>query len=280
MAKASLRSTLRAPAGAIDLSGLDPRATPLAPGGKKATREALIGQGAELDELQERLYAEGTGARARRRVVLVLQGMDTSGKDGTIKHVAGQLNPQGVHIASFKQPTEEELEHHFLWRIRRQIPAAGLVGVFNRSHYEDVLVVRVHELVAPAVWGKRYGEINDFEAELAADGVTWIKVFLHISHEEQRERLIARLDDPTKRWKFNPSDVRERRFWADYQRAYADALERCSTDTAPWYVVPADRKWYRDWAVAGLVHETLRDLDPQYPRRRFDADAWKQRLQE
>jgi PPK2 family polyphosphate:nucleotide phosphotransferase len=256
----------------VDLPGIDASATPGAPGDKARTLGELEKPGAELADLQETLYAEGT-----RRVLLILQGTDTSGKGGTIKHVVGQVSPLGVHIASFKKPTKEELAHHFLWRIRKRVPPPGGIGVFDRSHYEDVLVVRVHDL---ADWTGRYDEINAFERELTDDGVTLVKVCLHISKDEQKERLLARLDDPQKRWKFNPGDLDERARWDDYMAAYADALGRCSTPHAPWYVVPADRKWYRNWAVAQLLLATLRDLDPQFPAREdLDVEACRARLE-
>ena len=271
---ASLRQKLRVPPGsAVDLAAYDPRATPLAPGKKAATKEALEEQAATLAPRQEALFAEGT-----RRILLVLQGMDTSGKGGVIEHVIGLVNPQGIQIASFKKPTAEELRHNFLWRIRRQVPRPGLIGIFDRSHYEDVLVVRVHELVPADVVEKRYAEIVRFERQLAAEGVTVLKCFLHISYDEQRERLLARLDDEDKHWKFNEGDLAERARWADYQEAYRVALERCSTDEAPWYVVPSDRKWYRNWAIGTLLDETLRDLDPQYPRPDLDVKRLKKAL--
>jgi PPK2 family polyphosphate:nucleotide phosphotransferase len=238
-----------------DLSRAGTRATPGVNSRKKA-EAAFERDCAELASLQERLYAEGTHA-----IVLLLQGTDTCGKDGTVKHVAGQVNPAGLRITSFKQPTAAELRHHFLWRIRRALPEPGHIGIFNRSQYEDVLVVRVHDL---APWEGRYAEINRFEAKA---GVTWIKCMLHISRQEQRERLLARLDDPTKRWKFNAGDLAERERWDDYAAAYQDALARCDADAAPWYVIPADRKWYRNWAVQQLLLETLRELDPHYPAR-------------
>jgi PPK2 family polyphosphate:nucleotide phosphotransferase len=237
-----------------DLSAVDTRGTPGVKSRKKA--EAALAETAELAELQERLYAEGT-----RAVVLLLQGMDTCGKDGTVKHVVGQVNPAGLRITSFKKPTAAELKHHFLWRIRRALPDHGFLGIFNRSQYEDVLVVRVHDLAA---WQGRYEEINRFEAKA---GVTWIKCMLHISRDEQRERLLARLADPHKRWKFNEGDLAERERWDDYAAAYQDALSRCDTVAGPWYVVPADRKWYRNWAIQQLLLQTLRELDPQYPAR-------------
>ena len=273
MAK-SIRDALRVPPGApVDLDELDARATPLAPGGKKKSAAIMAADGAELADLQEKLFAA-----ASQRVLLVLQGMDTSGKGGVIEHVIGLVNPQGVHIASFKKPTAEELRHHFLWRVRRALPAPGLIGIFDRSHYEDVLIARVHGLAAPEIVEKRYGEITRFEQQLADQGFALVKCFLNVSYDEQRERLLARLDDPRKHWKFNPGDLAERARWADYQEAYRIALERCSTDEAPWYVVPSDRKWYRNWAIGTLLDETLRDLDPQYPRPELDVKRLKKAL--
>ena len=265
----SLRDALRVPPGdPVDLAAPDPRATPLAPGGKTKTAEAMAADGAELARLQEALYAS-----AARRVLVVLQGMDTSGKGGVIEHVIGLVNPQGVHIHSFRKPSAEELRHHFLWRVRRALPEPGMIGIFDRSHYEDVLVVRVHRLAIPEVIEKRYGEIARFEAGLADQGYALVKCFLDISYDEQRERLLARLEDSDKHWKFNEGDLAERRRWADYQEAYRIALERCSTPSAPWYVVPADRKWYRNWAVGRLLLETLRELDPRFPRPDLDVKA-------
>jgi PPK2 family polyphosphate:nucleotide phosphotransferase len=270
----SLRDALRVPPGEpVDLDELDARATPLAPGGKKKTAAATGTEGESLAALQEKLFAA-----ASQRVLLVLQGMDTSGKGGVIKHVIGMVNPQGVHIASFKKPTAEELRHHFLWRVRRALPAPGLIGILDRSHYEDVLVARVHALAAPEVIEKRYTEITRFESGLADQGFAVVKCFLNVSYDEQRERLLARLDDPAKHWKFNPGDLAERARWADYQEAYRIALERCSTDAAPWYAVPADRKWYRNWAIGRLLLETVRDLDPQYPQPALDVPALKKAL--
>jgi PPK2 family polyphosphate:nucleotide phosphotransferase len=268
MAK-SLRDALRVPPGdPVDLAALDARSTPLAPGGKKKAATAMVADGAELARLQEALYAS-----AARRVLVVLQGMDTAGKGGVIEHVIGLVNPQGVHIHSFKKPTAEELRHHFLWRVRRALPEPGKIGIFDRSHYEDVLVARVHRLATPEVVEKRYGEIARFEAGLADQGYALVKCFLHISYDEQRERLLARLADPDKHWKFNEGDLAERRRWADYQEAYRIALERCSTPGAPWYAVPADRKWYRNWAIGRLLLETVRELDPQFRRPDLDVKA-------
>ena len=189
------------------------------------------------------------------------------------------MNPAGVDVASFKKPTDEELQHDFLWRIERRLPAAGQVMVFDRSHYEDVLIVRVRSLVPEAVWRPRYREIVEFEERVAAAGTTIVKCMLHISYDEQRERLLARLDDPEKHWKFHEGDLEERRRWQDYQAAYEEAIRECSTDAAPWFVVPSDRKWYRNWAVSSLLVETLEAMDPQLPRPDLDVDALKAQLQ-
>ncbi|MFI9011780.1 PPK2 family polyphosphate kinase [Actinosynnema sp. NPDC053489] len=263
----------------FSLAGVDPAATPVGPRSKAEAAADLAVVGEELDRLQEALYAEGTGGGGRR-VLLVLQGMDTSGKGGTIRHVAGLVNPQGLHIASFKKPTPEELRHDFLWRVRGQVPQPGYIGVFDRSHYEDVLVARVDELVPSAEWQRRYGEINAFEAELAEQGVTTVKCFLHISPERQRERLIARLEDPLKRWKYNPADLEVRSKFSRYQLAYQDALVKCSTPVAPWYAVPSDRKWYRNWVVARLLLEALRSLAPAYPEPSYDPAVELARLRD
>ncbi|MHA6795201.1 PPK2 family polyphosphate kinase [Pseudonocardia bannensis] len=276
MAKTA-RETFRVPAGDLDLCALDPRARPIGPKDKATAEAEMIDLGARLDARQEALYAEAVWG-GRRSVLLVLQGMDTSGKGGVIRHVAGMINPLGLHVASFKKPTEEERRHHFLWRVRKQVPRPGLLGVFDRSHYEDVLVARVESLVPEEVWRARYDEINAFEAELAEQGVTILKCMLHISPQEQAERLLARLDDPTKRWKYNPADVDARARWWDYQAAYADALRRCDTDIAPWYVVPSDRKWYRNWVVATLLAETLDETDPKFPQPDFDIEAERARI--
>jgi PPK2 family polyphosphate:nucleotide phosphotransferase len=233
---------------------------------RKAAAKDLAKLGPKLAELQEKLYAEGR-VGGNRRVVLLLQGTDSSGKDGTVKHVVGLVNPSGVKITSFGPPTDEERKHPFLWRVTKALPGPGYLGVFNRSQYEDVLIVRVHDLVPPAEWEKRYDLINAWEAKQVAAGVTFVKVFLHISKEEQRKRLLARLDDVRKHWKVNPSDIEERALWESYRVAYGAMLERCSTDVAPWYVVPADHKWYRNWAVTHLLAETLEELDPQWPVR-------------
>jgi PPK2 family polyphosphate:nucleotide phosphotransferase len=276
-AAARVSDLLRVPAGPVDLSALDTRATPGFEGDKAAGKAELATLGPRLSDLQERLHAEGvTGGR--RSLLLVLQGMDTSGKGGVVRHVIGQVDPQGCGIASFKAPTKEELAHDFLWRVRKRLPGPGKLGVFDRSHYEDVLVVRVHGLVPRSTWSRRYAAINRFEARLVTDQIRVVKVFLHISKEEQRQRLLARLDDPTKIWKFNPRDVDERAYWDDYQEGYAAALERCNSDAAPWYRVPADRKWYRNWAVASLLVEQLEDMKLTWPKPDFDVEEQRSRV--
>jgi PPK2 family polyphosphate:nucleotide phosphotransferase len=271
----------------VDLAAIDPRGTPGLPDAKSIRRDAktwsravVASVGEQLLRQQEMLFARAKVAGDRRRILLVLQAMDCGGKDGTVKAVAGQMNPLGLSIVAFGPPTEEELAHDFLWRIQRAVPEPGYVGVFNRSHYEDVLVARVRSLVPKRVWQARYEKINEFESALIDDGVTLIKVMLHISYEEQHQRLVDRLDDPTKHWKFNPGDVDERAHWAEYQAAYAEALRRCGTDHAPWYVVPADRKWYRNWAVANLLLSALRGLSLEYPAVPFDIDEQRARLAE
>ena len=227
----------------------------------------------QLAALQERLFAE-----ASRSLLLVLQGIDTSGKDGTIKHVIGDVNPLGCKITSFKKPTPEEARHHFLWRIRRALPAPGQIGVFGRSHYEDVIVPRLHGGLSDRDIDKRYADIERFEAGLVEGSTTIVKCFLHISFEEQRERLLARLDDPTKRWKFNPADIDERERWKQYQETFREVLQRSSYDVAPWYVIPADRKWYRNWAVGRIMVETLTEMAPEYPQPNLDIATLKARL--
>ncbi len=276
--KSRLHDALRLADGPVNLLGYPPDATPLAPGGKSRTKRELERSGPRLAERQEMLYAGGQ-AGDPRRILLVLQGTDTSGKDGVIKHVVGQVGPSAVRITSFKKPTPAEAAHHFLWRIRRALPPAGVIGVFNRSHYEDVLTTRVHGVIDEQAWQRRIAEINAFEAELAEAGTTILKCFLHISYSEQRRRLLDRLADPTKRWKFNPADLAERARWSDYQTTYAAVLEHTHTAAAPWYVVPGDRKWYRNWAVGRLLLETLSELDLHYPVPDFDVAELTARLQ-
>ncbi len=215
----------------------------------------------ELNKLQYLLYAE-----RKHALLIILQGMDTSGKDGTIRHVMSGMTPQGVRVSSFKAPTEEELAHDFLWRVHQVVPRHGDIGIFNRSHYEDVLVVRVHESVPRRVWESRYEQINQFEKMLTENRTIILKFFLHISKAEQKDRLRTRLKDPNRNWKLTLKDVEERRYWSDYCKAYEVALTRCSTDWAPWHIVPANHKWYRNLIVAETVVKTLRDLDMKFPR--------------
>jgi PPK2 family polyphosphate:nucleotide phosphotransferase len=273
----SLEARLRLPAGPVDLRSVDTGGHPGFKGTKEEGESALKSLGTELADLQERLFAERTTG-STRNVLLVLQGMDTSGKGGVLRHTVGLVDPQGVKITSFKAPTEEERKHDFLWRIRKALPEPGHIGVFDRSHYEDVLIVRVRELAPPDEVERRYGAINEFEQELADGGTRIVKCMLHISAEEQKRRLLARLEDPTKHWKYSPIDVDERALWPEYQKAYEIALERTNTETAPWHVVPSDKKWARNLAIGRLLLETLQDLDPQWPKADFDVEAEKQRL--
>ena len=247
--------------------------------GNKAQGRAALPEGAlVLADLQERLFANHQAGEDGRRILLVLQAMDTAGKGGIIKHVMGSVNPQGVQLAAFKKPTDEELAHDFLWRIRKEVPEAGRIGVFDRSHYEDVLIGRVREFAPPEEIERRYGAINEFEAELVDAGTTIIKVMLHISAAEQKVRLLDRLERPEKNWKFNPGDIDERMLWSKYQEAYQVVFDRTSTPIAPWYVVPADRKWYARLAVQHLLIDALEAMDLQWPKVDYDVEAEKARL--
>jgi PPK2 family polyphosphate:nucleotide phosphotransferase len=290
MAKTSARDTqdarprvqrvsdlLRLPAQPVDLNAIDTRATPGFDGSKSAALAALNLLGPRLADLQERLFAEGHTV-GRRRLLLVLQGMDTSGKGGTVRHVVGQVDPQGVSIRAFKAPSKEEQAHDFLWRIKQALPGPGMLGVFDRSHYEDVVVVRVRGLVEPRTWRRRYATINRFEESLVAGGTTVVKCFLHISKNESRDRLLSRLDSPDKLWKFNPGDIDSRAEWDPLTEAYSDALEHCNTDAAPWHVVPADRKWYRNWAIMNILVEQLEALKVEWPPPTFDVTEQRKRL--
>ncbi len=273
-----VRSLLRAPADGLDLAALDTRATPGFDGDKSAGKKALAAMDDELKELQAKLAADGyTGGT--RRLLLVLQGMDTSGKGGVVKHAVGIFNPGGVRPTAFGAPTDEERQHDFLWRIERRVPKPGLIGIFDRSHYEDVLIAKLDELAEPDEIERRYGAINDFERRLGEEGVTIVKCMLHISADEQRERLLARLDRPDKVWKFRPEDVEVRQRWDDYMDAYETAIQRCDTDAAPWYVVPADRKWYARLAVGALMRQALLDLDLEWPEPDFDVKEQRRRLE-
>nr|WP_026181031.1 PPK2 family polyphosphate kinase [Demetria terragena] len=271
-----LESALRVGAG-FELAGLDSRDTPGFSGDKDAAAAAMSAVEDEIADLQERLYANGRDGDGPA-VLLVLQGMDTAGKGGIVRHVVGAVDPQGVQLTSFKAPTTEEKRHPFLWRIRRALPEPGFIGVFDRSHYEDVLIGRVRNLAPVSTLKGRYTQINTFERSLRRKDIHIIKVMLHVSPEEQKERLTERLDRPDKHWKFNPGDTDERQYWDAYQEAYQLVLEKTSTDETPWYVVPADRKWYARLAVQQLLLRTLRELDPQWPTATYDVESEKQRL--
>jgi len=249
------------PGSKVDLAHWDPSSRPDAPGNRAETEARLEAELTRLAELQDRLWAEG-----RRSLLAVLQGVDTAGKDGTIRHVFHAFNPQGVSVATFGPPTPEELRHDFLWRVHRSTPEAGHITIFNRSHYEDVLVVRVDKLAPEHVWRRRFEHINNFERLLVEDaGTRVVKFLLHISSAEQRRRLAARREEPEKRWKLHPSDLVEQHHYDEYQKAFADMLDRTSTKWAPWHVIPADHKWYRNWAVGHVLVKVLEEMDPQYP---------------
>ena len=258
-AESNLREALHIkPGSEVRIERLDPADFH---GWDKADAKEATGQQVErLSELQDKLWAE-----AKHPVLIVLQGIDASGKDGAIRRVMSAFNPQGCQVSSFKVPTAEEAAHDFLWRIHKRVPGKGEIGVFNRSHYEEVLVVRVHELVPRDVWKGRYELINDFERALTDTGTTIVKFFLNISRDEQRERLQERYDNPRKRWKFSLGDLEERKLWNDYMAAYEDVLSKTSTRDAPWYVIPSNRNWFRDLAISTIVADTLADLKPKYP---------------
>ncbi|MDX1991605.1 MAG: polyphosphate kinase 2 family protein [bacterium] len=246
------------PSGKVSLADFDPQYH--AGYDKEKAEEELAGLRDRLDALQERLYAEG-----KQSLLVIFQAMDAGGKDGAIKKVFEGVDPLGLSIASFKAPTTEELAHDFLWRVHQRVPRKGYIGIFNRSHYEDVLIVRVNNLVPEDVWRKRYDQINDFERMLAENGTRILKFFLHISKDEQKERLQARLDDPEKNWKFSLGDLPVRQQWDAYMQAYEDVLTRCNTEAAPWHIIPANRKWYRNLVVTQVVVQALEDMNPQYP---------------
>jgi PPK2 family polyphosphate:nucleotide phosphotransferase len=260
------------------LADLDPESTPGYQGRKRDGADDLEVGAPFLDALQERLYAASVGGVAQDAVLLVLQAMDTAGKGGIIRHVIGSVDPQGVHLTAFKKPTDEERAHDFLWRVEKQLPTAGRIGVFDRSHYEDVLIARVRSLASPEEIERRYGAINAFEADAAGRGIRIVKVMLHISKDEQNDRLQERLERPDKHWKYNPDDVDERMRWDDYMDAYQAAFERTSTAVAPWYVIPANRKWYARLAVQGLLLDALEGIDPKWPVAEFDVEEEKARL--
>ncbi|MEJ1154942.1 polyphosphate kinase 2 family protein [Microbacterium marmarense] len=260
------------------LADVDPQSTPGYEHNKAHAKDDLAAGAEQLDEYQERLFAQSRVDATDASVLLVLQAMDSAGKGGIVRHVVGSVDPQGVALTAFKKPTEEELAHDFLWRIEQRAPEPGFIGVFDRSHYEDVLIGRVRELAAPDEIERRYGAINDFEKRLTDSGVRVVKVMLNISREEQKSRLAERLERPDKYWKYNPGDVDERQLWDDYMAAYQTVFERTSTEHAPWYVVPANRKWYARLAVQHLLLEALEDIDPRWPAATFDVAAEKARL--
>ena len=260
------------------VADIDTDATPGFRGDKSDAPTLQEERNVRFAELQEMLYANSR-AGDHRSVLLVLQGMDTAGKGGIVKHVVGGANPQGIDYTSFGKPTAEELSHHYLWRIRKALPAAGHIGVFDRSHYEDVLIVRVHNLVPPDVWEPRYDEINAFERELVDGGMSLVKVAMFVSLDEQKRRLASRLERPDKYWKYNPGDIDERQKWPLYQQAYQAMLDRTSTDYAPWHIIPCDKKWYSRLAVTELLIETLKRLNMSWPPPDFDVEAEKKRLE-
>lgn len=261
----------------MEVGAIDTDATPGFYGDKSDAKALQWERNLRFAELQEMLYARSR-VDDTRSVLLVLQGMDTAGKGGIVKHVVGAGNPQGIRYHSFGKPTEEELSHHYLWRIRKALPPSGHIGVFDRSHYEDVLIVRVHDLVPPEVWGARYNEINAFERELVDSGMTLVKVAMFVSLHEQKKRLAERLERPDKYWKYNPGDIDERLLWPKYEEAYQAMLDRTSTDYAPWHIIPCDRKWYGRLAITELLIEALKNLNMNWPPPDFDVKAEKKRL--
>jgi PPK2 family polyphosphate:nucleotide phosphotransferase len=256
------------PGSSVDLTKYDPNDKSLFQIDKAEGKDHLLKLNEELESLQELLYAEG-----KHKILIILQAMDTGGKDGTIRHVFDGVNPQGVKVASFKVPTEEELAHDYLWRVHKHTPGKGEIVIFNRSHYEDVLVVRVHKLVPVEIWSKRYEHIRAFEGILADEGTTILKFYLHIDLDEQKERLQARLDEPHKNWKFSKGDLEERKLWDQYMAAFEDALGKTSTEDAPWYVIPANRKWYRNLVISSIIIEKLKSLKMAYPEPEEDLDG-------
>jgi len=252
----------------VSLDELPTRDKTLFPIDKKEGKKVFAKLEAEIDELQTRLYAEG-----KHRLLVIFQAMDTGGKDGTIRNVFNPMDPQGIRVASFKRPSSKELSHDYLWRVHKEVPGNGETVIFNRSHYEDIIAVRVREIFPETVWRKRFDHIVNFEEMLADEGTTIVKIFLNISLDEQKERLQARLDEPEKNWKFNPRDLDDRALWPQFMTAYNEVLEKTSTAAAPWYVIPANRKWYRNIVVADIIAKTLRGLDMKYPPVNFDPDS-------
>lgn len=260
------------------IADFDPRSKPGFDGDRKTGEKLLAQYGDDLADLQEQLFAEGPSG-GRRSVLLVLQGMDTAGKGGIVRHVGGTMDPQGLTVRGFGKPTREELAHDFLWRIRAALPPAGKIGIFDRSHYEDVLIGRVNKLAAPDEIEKRYGRINEFEAELASHGTRVIKCFLNVSKDAQKKRFLARVNDPEKYYKFNPADLESRSHWDEYMQAYDLALSRCNEDYAPWYVIPCDHKWYRNWAITRLLIEEIEAMGLTWPPADFDVEQARRQVE-
>ena len=269
MSKEFIKELIVKPGKKVHLSHYDPDDT-LGWHKDKKAKAGVEKAMATLDKRQYLLYAEHKWA-----LLIVLQALDAGGKDGTIRHVMSGVNPQGCQVTSFKVPSPEEAAHDFLWRVHKAVPASGYIGIFNRSHYEDVLVVRVHRLVPKDVWSKRYDQINDFESMLAANGVKILKFFLHISKDEQKKRFLQRIDDPDRRWKISEADFEERKFWDDYIAAYEAGLTKCSTKDAPWFIIPANKKWFRNLAVSHIIAETLEDMHMKYPAPTIDISKIK-----
>ena len=259
----------------IHLKDFDPNDSSEFNGKKKAGEEALIEINKEIETLQEQMFAEG-----KRRLIVLVQAMDTAGKDGIIRHVFEGVNPSGVRVAAFKAPSAVELSHDYLWRVHAQTPGKGEIVIFNRSHYEDVLVVRVRNLAPKEVWSKRYDHIKNFEKILTDEGTTILKLFLNIDLQEQAQRFLARVEDPTKTWKFNPGDLEERKLWPQYMEAYEDVLNKTSTDYAPWYVIPSNKKWYRNLLVANILRDTLKGFKMSYPEPPADLEGYHKKLLE
>jgi PPK2 family polyphosphate:nucleotide phosphotransferase len=277
MTKTTWAAALRV-SGGFRLEDVDPDSTPGFSGSKTQGEKELAARREVLGDLQERLFAQSRTGEATQAVLLVLQAMDTAGKGGIVRHVVGGVDPQGVQLTAFKAPTDEERAHDFLWRVEQRLPRPGFIGVFDRSHYEDVLIGRVRRLAEPDEIERRYGAISDFERRIAASGIRIVKVMLHISRDEQKERLMERLDRPDKHWKYHPGDVDERMLWDDYMAAYQTVFDRTSTPGAPWHVVPANGKWYARLAVQELLIAALEEIDPQWPAVDFDIEAEKKRL--
>ena len=269
-------NTLRVTEG-FSIADFDCDSTPGFTGDEARTADLMERRGEDLSDLQEKLFADGR-SKGSHSVLLVIQGMDTSGKGGIVRHVVGMVDPQGVQLHSFGVPTDDEKAHHYLWRIENALPTPGHIGVFDRSHYEDVLVVRVHNYVEPAVWGERYDEINAWEAKVAASGTRIVKCALMVSKAEQLNRLEARLERPDKYWKYNPHDLDERAHWDAYMEAYQAAFDKCSTDVAPWHAIPADNKWFARVAVTELLTQALEDMNITWPAAEYDVDAERQRI--